>query len=145
MLRVVLVLACSSLAFAQLDSYALRAKFGSPLQREVFHIPAGFDLTVDYAPDTRVCRLEVPALMPSSEKVQNLETMKQRMYAFLLEIVPAEIRGPELGRMTTYVGAVFISTIQYENIVLTEVGSANSPFSKDHTITATFNHEPCAN
>jgi hypothetical protein len=34
-------------ALAQLDSYTLRAKFGAPLNRETFHLPEGFDLTVD--------------------------------------------------------------------------------------------------
>ena len=54
-------------AVAQLDSPALRAKFGAPLNRETFHLPAGFDLVVDYGPDLQVCKLEVPSLMPTDE------------------------------------------------------------------------------
>lgn len=70
------VFACCCLGFAlhapaQLSSSDLRAKFGQPLHRETFHMPQGFDLVVDYAPDSQVCKLEVPALMPSNEKVQN--------------------------------------------------------------------------
>lgn len=79
-----------------LDTSALRAKFGSPLNRETFHIPPGFDLVVDYGPSNQVCRLEVPALMPIDEKVekvQNSAVMEQRMYDFLAEVVPPSIRG----------------------------------------------------
>ena len=41
-------------AVAQLDSYALHAKYGSPLNRETFHLPAGFDLVVDYRDHPRL-------------------------------------------------------------------------------------------
>ena len=57
---------------AQLDSSALRAKFGAPLNRETFHMPAGFDLTVDYGAGGQVCRMEVPALMPTSETIERI-------------------------------------------------------------------------
>jgi hypothetical protein len=52
-------------ASAQLDSAQLRVKFGAPLDRETFHIPAGFDLVVDYGVGHQVCKLQVPALMPT--------------------------------------------------------------------------------
>lgn len=96
MLRVhVLLLIFSSLAFAQLDSLALRAKLGAPLHRETFRAPPGFDMIVDYTAGGRVCKLEVPALMPAEEnaKVSNTEVMRQKMYDFLAEIVPVSMRG----------------------------------------------------
>jgi hypothetical protein len=70
---------------AQLDSYALRAKFGAPLSRETYHLPQGFDLTVDYGAANQVCRLEVPA------------NPRQEMQDFLAELVPNSMRGKELG------------------------------------------------
>ncbi len=51
-------------ALAQLDSASLRAKFGVPLNRETFHMPQRFNLTVDYGAANQVCKLEVPAEMP---------------------------------------------------------------------------------
>ena len=56
-------------ALAQLDSATLRAKFGAPLNRETFHMPQGFDLTVDYGAGNQVCKLAVPAEMPPQPDV----------------------------------------------------------------------------
>ncbi len=50
----------STTAFAQLDSSALRAKLGQPVNRETFHMPAGFDLIVDYGMTGQVCRIGGP-------------------------------------------------------------------------------------
>jgi hypothetical protein len=136
----------ASSAFAQLDSYALRAKFGSPLNRETFHIPAGFDLVADYGLGNQVCKLEVPALMPIDEKVekvQNAAVMKQRMYDFLAEVVPASMRGKESGRGIVQMGALSMSFIEYEHITISEPQDANQPFRKDHTITVTFKSYDC--
>ena len=63
--RLVCLLALAFPAYAQLDSAQLRAKLGSPLRRETFRVPPGFDLVVDYAADNQVCKLQVPALMPT--------------------------------------------------------------------------------
>src|SRR5256885_12283886 len=60
-------------------------KYGTPLNRENFHMPAGFDLVVDYGASNQVCKLHVPALMPTTEQVSNAAVMKQRMYDFLGE------------------------------------------------------------
>src|ERR1700693_5264971 len=85
-------------AAAQLDSSALRSKYGPPLNRETFHMPAGFDLIVDYDAANQACKMEVPALMPTNAKVGNSQEMKKRMYDFLADVVPAAIRGKELAR-----------------------------------------------
>ena len=87
----VLCLSFALSAAAQLDSAALHAKFGTPLNRETFHMPAGFDLVVDYGANSQVCKLQVPALMPTTESVENATVMKQRMYDFLSQLVPASI------------------------------------------------------
>jgi hypothetical protein len=136
-------LGVASSAFAQLDTSALRAKFGSPLNRETFHIPAGFDLVVDYGAGNQVCKLEVPPLMPTDKKVQNSAVMKQRMYDFLAEVVPASIRGKELMRGATQMGLATMSWIEYENITIGEFQHGDQAFSKDHTITVTFKSYGC--
>jgi hypothetical protein len=84
----------------QLDSAALHAKFGMPLNREIFRMPEGSDLVADYGANSQACKLHVPALMPTTESVDNATVMKQRMYHFLAELVPDSMRGKELNLTT---------------------------------------------
>jgi hypothetical protein len=130
-------------AAAQLDSAALRMKYGTPLDRETFHMPAGFDLVVDYGSSNQVCKLQVPALMPTTEQVSNSAVMKQRMYDFLGELVPAAMRGKELGRGAWVMGAAASLTwIEYEHVKVSEL-QVGQPFSLDNTITVTFTSDSC--
>jgi hypothetical protein len=140
--RSVLAISCLALAIpavAQLDSSALRSKFGPPLNRETFHMPAGFDLIVDYDAGNQVCKLKVPALMPTNEQVSNAAAMKRRMYDFLADLVPAAMRGKELNRGAFMSGLISWSSVEYEHVTINELQYANQPFSKDNTITVTFN------
>jgi hypothetical protein len=122
---------------AQLDSSALRSKYGPPLNRETFHMPVGFDLIVDYGAASQVCKLQVPALMPTNEQVGNAAVKKQRMYDFLADLVPAATRGNEVRRLTIMMGAVSISSVEYEHVMISELQSANHPSDKN-TITVSF-------
>lgn len=128
-------------AMAQLDSPALRAKFGYPLNRETFRTPSGFDLVVDYGTGNQVCKLEVPALMPTDEKVQNSAVMKQGMYDFLPDVVPASMRGKELGRGMVQMGALSMWFIDYEYVSISEPQDANQ--HSHGTITVTFKNYDC--
>ena len=130
-------------AGAQLDSAALRAKFGTPLNRETFHMPAGFDLIVDYGANGQACRLQVPALMPTTDQVSNAIVMKQRMYDFLADLVPYSIRGGEVNRGVMAMGAVSIIFIAYEKVTINEL-QAGEPFSNDNHITITFRRDDCS-
>lgn len=144
MLRV-LFFVCSSLAFAQLDSLALRAKFGTPLHRETFHMPEGFDMVVDYSSGGRVCKLEVPALMPVDDnaKVSNSDVQKQKMYGFLAEIVPPAMRGLKGRAMSQIDGLYLMIYTEYENVAIREIQTGANPYAKDNTITVTFKNESC--
>jgi hypothetical protein len=141
-----MLVCCSSFtlpAFAQLDSAALRMKYGTPLNRETFHMPTGFDLVVAYGANNQVCRLHVPALMPTTEQVSNVAVMKQRMYDFLGELVPDSMRGKELGRRAAVMGAAAsIFWIEYERVTVSEQ-QTGQPFSHDNTITLTFTSDSC--
>jgi len=101
-------------------------------------MPEGFDLVVDYDAANQACKLEVPALMPSHEKVSNADEMKRRMYDFLADVVPAAMRGKELGRSGFMSGMISISSVQYEHVTINEFQYANQPFRADNTITLTF-------
>jgi hypothetical protein len=130
-------------ATAQLDSSALRAKLGPPLHRETFRMPAGFDVIVDYGEGDQVCKIQVPALMPTVEKVARASEMKQRMYDFLADLVPASLRGKEIGRYVGTMGMISMSVIEYEHVTINELEYANQPFSKDNTINVSFKNEGC--
>ena len=45
-------------------------------------------MVVDYGANRQVCKLQVPALVPTTESVDNATVMKQRMDHFLAELVP---------------------------------------------------------
>jgi hypothetical protein len=130
-------------AMAQLDSSALRSKYGPPLNRETYRMPAGFDLIVDYSAGNQVCKIQVPALMPTKDKVGRASEMKQRMYEFLADLVPGSLRGKELGRYVEMMGAISMSVIEFEHVTINEVQYANQPFGNDNTITVTFKNEKC--
>ena len=140
--RLLGLLAIAFPAAAQLDSPALRTKFGSPLPRETFHMAAGFDLVADYGPNGQVCKLQVPSLMPSDEKVSNIDTMRRRMYDFLLQVVPASMRGREVGGFMSSTGANHsVVVTQYEKATFTEVRLAEPPMGG--TLTVQFNSDAC--
>ena len=130
-------------AAAQLDSSALRAKYGSPLNRETFRMPSGFELIVDYGTNQQVCRLELPALMPSNEKVANAADMKRRMYAFLAQLVPTAMRGQEIRAGAMVNGMISDVFTEYEHVTVSEMQHADQPFSNNNTITVTFKNNDC--
>lgn len=134
-------LCCAAPAAAQLDSPALRAKFGAPLNRETFHMPAGFDLVADYGASQQVCKLQTPALMPTTENPASLTVMNRRMYAFLLELVPDSMRGKLIGSFVTQSGMNSMKMTDYEHIAIAETSNGTNPYSG--TIALTFKGGDC--
>jgi hypothetical protein len=125
-------------ASARLDSDQMRVKFGAPLRREIFRIPPGFDLVVDYGAGNQVCKLQAPTLMPTDATVQNADDMKQKMNAFLAELVPDWMRGKELGRGMGMTGAFSsFGFAEYEHVAIVETYSGND------TITVRFKNAGC--
>src|SRR5689334_19782782 len=135
------LLACALPGAAQLDSAALRAKYGAPLDRETYHMPSGFDLTVDYGANHQACKLQVPALMPSDEKISNSDVMRNRMYAFLSELLPDSIRGRELHRGVMVSGMHSVLLVEYERISFAESKDESQPFAG--VLTITFKNQDC--
>ena len=142
-LRLGLFVLCCLPVFGQLDSSALHAKFGQPLNREIYHMQAGFDLIVDYGISTRVCKLEVPALMPRdpAAKVSNTTELKQRMYDFLADLVPASERGKGGGTIHFRSGLTSMMTTEYENVTVSEGQNDTEP--EKGTITIRFKNAGC--
>jgi hypothetical protein len=106
-------------ALAQLDSAALRAKFGTPLTRETYHVPQGFDLTVDYGAANQVCKLEVPAEMPPQPNASGPSNPRQQMQDFLADLVPDSVRGKEIRRFGGSTGAYSpFSGTEYQHVTI---------------------------
>jgi hypothetical protein len=123
-------------ALAQLDSAALRAKFGAPLHRETYHVPQGFDLIVDYGAENQVCKLEVHALPPREDR-SGPYNPKQEMEAFLLDLVPSSMRGKELGRFAGMTGAFSgFSGVRYEHVTISQP-------DRSETMTVSFKNDDC--
>jgi hypothetical protein len=134
---------CCLPVFAQLDSSTLRAKLGQPLHQETFRMPAGFDVVVDYGISTQVCKLEVPAMMPSdpAAKISSGTELRQRMHDFLGDLVPASVRGKDGGTMLFQMGLISLMTTEYENVTISEVQNGSQPESG--TITIRFKNVGC--
>jgi len=115
----------------------LRARFGPPLHRETFLIPAG-EMVVDYAATGDVCRIHLPAFAPEEDRpgVSSAKAMDE----FLLKLVPLNVRGKELGRMAAATGAPAISTVEYENVAISEMLQGGTRTG----MTVTFKLETCA-
>ncbi len=126
-------------ALAQLDSSALRAKFGAPLNRETFHMPQGFDLTVDYGAGNQVCRLEVPAEMPPQPTASGPFDPAKLMQDFLADLVPDSVRGKELSRMMSQMGMAWASFVEFEHVTIVESGHGETR----NPTTVRFKSEGC--
>jgi hypothetical protein len=141
-MRYLAVLVFALPAFAQLDSASFRAQFGTPLSRETFHSPLGFDIVVDYGGANQICRIQVPALMPTKETVSNADDMNHRMYDFLAKLIPEPVRGKELIQFAEIHGIVSVHSTEYEHITVSELKTFDDPFRERH-ITVTFKDSNC--
>jgi hypothetical protein len=102
-----------------------------------------FIIALDYGIGHQVCKLEVPAVMPSDSQVKNGAEMKQTMYAFLADLVP-EMRATEMRRGVIFLGAISFSTVEYEHVMIVEVKYDNQPFDSSYNkITVRFTNPAC--
>jgi hypothetical protein len=117
-----LALTFASTAFAQIDSAGMRAKFGSPLNREVFTVRPGIEMIVDYSPTANhACVLKFPGeAMPPDPKPGVGINPKKIIDELVLEIVPLTMRGKDLGTIYHQSGMHRMSSIDYENVSIIE-------------------------
>jgi len=127
-------------AFAQFDAGGfatdLRAKYGPPLVREVFAIPAG-EMAVDYATNGHVCRINLPGIGPEEGNPGVLSP--KGIDDFLLKLLPLTMRGKELRQMVFQSGVVSIGSTEYENVTISVASNGQGPAG----VTVTFTNEKC--
>jgi hypothetical protein len=127
-------------AFAQTggDSFAsdLRAKYGSPLARQTFNVPAG-EMVVDYAANGNVCRIHLPSMAP--DKTRPGVESEKAMDDFVLDLVPLAVRGKELNRGAMAAGASSITLVEYEKVTVSKAFNAAGRTG----VTVVFKTETC--
>ncbi|HTB13652.1 MAG TPA: hypothetical protein VK752_18880 [Bryobacteraceae bacterium] len=110
-------------AFGQMDGSSLRAKFGVPLNREVFTVRPRIEMIVDYSPTgNQVCRLELPGLapMPADAAPGVGINTKKIIDEIVAEIVPPSMRGKAGASMCTSSGKNGMCSTDYENVSIAE-------------------------
>ena len=92
-------------AFAQLDAYKLRDKYGPPVDRETFTVRPGIEMVlVDYGLNKQVCRIQLPSGMQYVGTIPDGAVTKQQIGEVLQEVAPASMRGKEINKMFTVEG-----------------------------------------
>jgi hypothetical protein len=82
--------------------------------------------------------------MPTDSQIQNGAEMKQKIYAFLADLVPDAMRGKETGQYVLFSGAFSLSTVEYEHVMISEAEYANQPFDSSYNkITVRFKKPDC--
>jgi hypothetical protein len=127
-------------AFGQFDGAAfandLRAKYGPPLAREMFTVRPGLEMTVNYAANGHVCRIELPPVAPGPDaRVTGTHAIDE----FLSELVPVAMRGKELMRSDQAFGAPSVRMVRYQNVTIGELFQGG----KRTGVTVTFTKETC--
>jgi hypothetical protein len=135
----VAILMAAPAAFGQIDTFHLRSKYGSPLDRETFSVHPGIEMVVDYGPAKQVCRIQLPSGMQIVGDVPPGAITKQQTDEVLNEVVPPFLRGKELGRMATAAGAIMMFSTDYEHVTISEI--KNSAVGTG--ITVTFKDPTC--
>ena len=125
------VVLCVSAFSQQMDSTALRAKYGEPLARETFQVRPNIEAIVTYGPGRQVCRIELP---PG----RDVET-RQQVDDVVAELVPLAARGKEIRRMVASTGRNSLSSIEYENVNIAEPQDNG----RRTAVTITFNRPDC--
>ena len=131
---VVLVIGCLGFALpvaAQLDSTALRAKYGEPLARETFQVRPNIEAIVIYGTTRQVCKIELPPW-------RNAVTTQQ-VDEVIAELVPLAVRGKEIRRMIASTGRNSLSSVEYENVNIAEPQDNG----RRTAVTITFNRPDC--
>jgi hypothetical protein len=117
----------------ELDATTLRLKYGEPLARETFHIRPGLEMIVNYGPDRKVCKVEVPG----ANSYRQLDELIE-------ELAPVSARGRKVSgsRIIAAGGGNVRRCGLYENVVISEPYDLNHP-DKRTGVTISFNRPDC--
>jgi|SRR5665213_1669882 len=138
-IRFAVLLIVTSSAFAQIDTFNLRSKYGAPLDRETFTVRPGIEMVVDYGPSKQVCRIQLPSGVQIVGEVPPSVITKQQIDEVLNEVVPPSLRGKELNGMAMASGVGMMLSNEYEHVTIMEFKNAGVGTG----ITVTFKDPAC--
>jgi len=136
----VIALVATSPAFAQVDAYSLRSKYGPPLDRDTFTVRPRIEMVVDYGPSKQVCKIQLPSGKQIVGTVPEGMVTKQQVHEVLDEVIPPSIRGKELNTIMTATGAPMLFITVYEHVTIGEFQIGDM----GRGITVTFKDPACA-
>jgi hypothetical protein len=106
-------------AYAQIDAFSLRSKYGPPLDRETFTVRPEIEIRVDYGPAKQACVILLPSGMTVREPSPDVITREQ-MKDVLDEVVPDSVRGKEIRRLVIVAGILSTVHTEYEYLSIDE-------------------------
>ena len=138
------VVLCVSAFAQQMDSTALRAKYGEPLAREIFQVRPNIEAVVIYGSGRQVCRIELPpgSYMNVVGEAPAHFVTKQQVDEVIDELIPLATRGSEIGRFTMFAGGISFSAANYQNVSISEPQDPDHPGHRT-AVTITFNRADC--
>jgi len=113
-----LSLVVASSAYAQIDAFSLRSKYGPPLDRETFTVRPGIEIRVDYGPAKQACGIVMPMGTSNVGEPTPDVITREQMKEILDEFVPASVRGKGIGRRV--LGNGIIGIVKYEHVTIQE-------------------------
>jgi hypothetical protein len=93
----------------ELDTIALRKKYGEPVARETFQVRPNIQIVVSYGRSNQVCRIEFP-----------ISLTRQDLEDVIDELLSPSERGKEIGHSRWIFGGYSVSHVEYENIIISE-------------------------
>ena len=81
-----IVFIAASPAFAQIDTFSLRSKYGVPLDRETFAVRQRIEMVVDYGPSKQVCRIQLPSGIQIVGGSLRVRSPKSRLMKFSMRL-----------------------------------------------------------
>ena len=115
-----IIFAAGPSAFAQVDTTGIRSKLAVPMDRKTFTVRAGIEMVVDYGPSKQVCRIQLPSGEQIVGTVPSGAITKAQIEEVLDEVVPPSVRGKEVNRVTTGIGALAFFLAEYEHVSISE-------------------------
>jgi len=111
---------CASSAYAQIDAFNLRSKYGPPLDRETFTVRPEIEIRVDYGPAKQACMILLPSGMSVVGKPLPNVITREQMKDVLDNVVPDSVRGKEIKRGVIGAGTLKVVYTEYENVTIDE-------------------------
>jgi hypothetical protein len=102
-------------------------------------VRTGIEMVVDYGSGKQVCRIQLPSGMKIVGTVPPGAVTKEQIDQVLDEVVPASIRGKEIGKGMMAMGVPNLVFTEYEQVRISEMNNG----STGQEITVTFKDPTC--